>query len=112
MVEKEIYAHLLAYNLIRRLVALAAIRNGLDPRRLSFKACLQTALAFMPAIVAAKSNHEAKRIFGEMMELIALHRVKKRPNRTEPRAVKKRGQSFPNLSVKDRQRRRGLGVGV
>ena len=41
MVRKEIWAHLLAYNLIRGVMAEAARRHGLPPRRLSFQGARQ-----------------------------------------------------------------------
>jgi len=46
MVEKEIAAHLLAYNLVRAVMAQAADRAKLLPRQLSFKAVLQLLNAF------------------------------------------------------------------
>lgn len=42
MVEKEIMATLLAYNLIRQTICDAAIRNRVTPRDISFKAAMQT----------------------------------------------------------------------
>ena len=41
MVRKEIWAHLLAYNLIRKIMAQAASRHGKNPRGLSFKCAMQ-----------------------------------------------------------------------
>ena len=46
MVRKEIGMHLLAYNLIRTLLAEAAQTTGVPPRELSFKGALQTLNAF------------------------------------------------------------------
>src|SRR5262245_46902629 len=37
MVRKEIWAHLLAYNLLRTVMAVAASENGIEPRQVSFK---------------------------------------------------------------------------
>ncbi|MGH6628357.1 MAG: IS4 family transposase, partial [Burkholderiales bacterium] len=46
MVEKEIAAHLLAYNLVRSVMAKAAYLAGVLPRQLSFKGALQLLRAF------------------------------------------------------------------
>ena len=45
MVRKELWAHFLAYNLIRKVMAQAAQAHGLQPHRISFKATLQTVKA-------------------------------------------------------------------
>jgi len=45
MVLKEIWVHLLAYNLLRLMLAQAALIAGLTPRQMSFKHCLQLWLA-------------------------------------------------------------------
>ena len=49
MVRKEIWMHLLAYNLIRTLMAQAALAAGCYPRDISFKGTLQTLVAFAMA---------------------------------------------------------------
>ena len=41
MVRKELWAGLLAYNLIRHTMAQAALQHGVSPRQLSFTAALQ-----------------------------------------------------------------------
>jgi hypothetical protein len=53
MVEKEIWAHLLAYNLLRTVMAAAAGENGLEPRQVSFKGAKQAVTAFAPKIESA-----------------------------------------------------------
>src|SRR5512138_1379895 len=50
MVEKEIWMHLLAYNLIRGVMAKAAEAHAEPPRHLSFKGALQTMTAFQEAL--------------------------------------------------------------
>src|SRR3954454_8694736 len=50
LVRKEIWAHVLAYNLIRTVMARAAAREGIAPRSVSFKATLQVLEAFGPLI--------------------------------------------------------------
>jgi len=48
MVRKEMWAHLLAYNLIRTVMAQAAQQHDLPPREISFKGTVQTLAAFAP----------------------------------------------------------------
>src|SRR5262249_44082793 len=50
LVRKEIWAHVLAYNLIRTVMAQAAARAGVAPRSISFTAALQVLEAFRPLI--------------------------------------------------------------
>ncbi len=50
LVRKELWTHVLAYNLIRTVMAQAASRHGLEPRSISFKGALQTLEAFRPVI--------------------------------------------------------------
>src|SRR6516225_6676468 len=54
MVHKEIWAHLLAYNLLRTAMAVAAGENGIEPRQVSFKGSKQAVTAFAPKIEAAR----------------------------------------------------------
>src|SRR5205085_10155279 len=50
MVRKEIWAHLLAYNLLRTVMAVAASANDVEPRAISFKGAKQTLTAFAPKL--------------------------------------------------------------
>jgi hypothetical protein len=87
MVRKEIWMHLLAYNLIRTLLAQAALAVGVRPRELSFKGALQTLNAFAAVWPLARDLHA---LYASILQTLATHRVGDRPNRIEPRAVKRR----------------------
>jgi len=89
MVRKEIWAHLLAYNLLRTVMAVAATQNGLEPRQVSFKGAKQAVMAFAPKIEAARSEERAA-LIDALLRTIAYHRVGDRPGRWEPRARKRR----------------------
>jgi putative transposase len=89
MVRKEIWAHLLAYNLIRRTMAAAAIKHECQPRSISFAGALQTVSGSLQQ-ASVSSPCELHRLAEQKLESIASHRVGKRPNRVEPRAVKRR----------------------
>ncbi len=54
MVHKQIWAHRLAYNLLRTLIAVAAAENGIEPRRVGFMGAKQAVTAFAPKIEAAR----------------------------------------------------------
>ena len=89
MVNKEIWMHLLAYNLIRGVIARAAEAHDLRPRELSFKGALQTMTAFQEALRRARPT-ERQHLMEEMLKAIASHRVGDRFGRVEPRANKRR----------------------
>jgi putative transposase len=89
MVTKEIYAAILAYNLVRAVTWLAAQQTGLKPRQFSFKRVRDTVYAFAPQIAAAADPQQAQRQFARMMHYVRQatlpRRNRKRPS--YPRAV-------------------------
>ena len=89
MVKKEIWTHLLAYNLIRGVIARAAEAHDAPPRQVSFKGALQTMTAFQDALRQATPS-EHRSLTAEMLNAIASHRVGDRFGRVEPRANKRR----------------------
>src|SRR5437660_8273456 len=97
MVEKEIWAHLLAYNLLRTVMAVAASENGIAPREVSFKGAKQAVTAFAPKIEAARPEDRAP-LIDALLAMIAYHRVGDRPGRWEPRARKRRPKPGARLN--------------
>jgi len=97
MVHKEIWAHLLAYNLLRTVMALAASENGLEPRQVSFKGAKQAVTAFAPKIEAARPKARPA-LIDALLAVIAYHRVGDRPGRWEPRARKRRPKPGARLT--------------
>jgi hypothetical protein len=89
MVEKEIWVHLLAYNLLRTVMAVAAAENEVEPRTLSFKGAKQVVTAFAPKLEAARPEQRAG-LVEVLLQAVAYHRVGDRPGRWEPRARKRR----------------------
>lgn len=98
MVQKELWIYLLAYNLIRLLMAQAALLVDLLPRQLSFKHTLQLWITWRQI---SPGNDDDEKLDG-LFILIAQQRVGKRPGRIEPRALKRRPKPFP-LLTKPRQ---------
>jgi hypothetical protein len=97
MVEKEIWAHLLAYNLLRTAMAMAARENDIEPRQVSFKGAKQVLTAFAPKIEAARPGRRAA-LIEAMLTAMAYHRVGNRPGRWEPRARKRRPKPGARLT--------------
>lgn len=97
MVRKEIWAHFLAYNLTRRVLAAAAQERGVQPRHLSFLGGVQTLDAFRWLLVLAPA--EARREYIRVLWVaVASHEVGDRPERCEPRAVKRRPKPLRYLN--------------
>jgi hypothetical protein len=109
MICKEMWTHLLAYNLIRVRMAQAAAVHGLKPRNLSFSAAKSLIQEFSPILKKARGP-EVARIEGELLKAIAKCKVGNRPGRKEPRAVKKREQKYSYLTKPRDQARKGLGA--
>jgi hypothetical protein len=106
MARKEVWAHLLAYNLIRGLMARAARRAALLPWEVSFAGAVQTVAAFAPLAWSADGG-QWDGIGRRLLEALAEHRVADRPGRCEPRAQKRRPQTYPLLNEpRDRARDR------
>jgi hypothetical protein len=95
MVEKELWVNLLAYNLIRLLMAQAAVESGLQPRQLSFKHTVQIWTQW--TLLNAGRNQDWQR--DSLFRLIAQIKVGERPGRLEPRARKRRPKPYPWLKV-------------
>lgn len=98
MVVKEIWAYLLAYNLIRLLMAQAAHLADLLPRQLSFKHTLQLWIIWGQTQLGYDVDEKLDKLF----VLIAQQQVGQRRGRIEPRAVKRRPKPYP-LLTKTRQ---------
>ena len=92
LVRKEIWAHVLAYNLIRTVMAQAAARHDIPPRSISYTGAMQTLDAFRPVreLRAAAGAARRLRLCHDLLDAIAAHRVADRPDRFEPRLKKRR----------------------
>src|SRR3954447_11112747 len=104
MVEKEIWMHLLAYNLIRGLMACAAEVHGKEPRCLSFKGALQALGAFRESLQWTR-GHRRRMLWDALLKVIAFHEVGDRPDRVEPRAIKRRPKPHRLLNEPRQQAR-------
>jgi putative transposase len=97
-VRNEFFMHLVAYNLIRQTLAAAAASAGREPWTISFKGALQTVDHWLPVLhttVSVEAWCQA------VLTAIAAHRVGHRPDRIEPRVLKRRGKTY-SLMIKPR----------
>ena len=85
--------HLLAYNLIRLVMAQSALMADILPRTISFKHCLQLWLIWVQRVDTSDDEQLAT-----LCALMAQQRVGNRPGRIEPRAVKRRPKTLPLLT--------------
>ena len=106
MVEKELWVSLLAYNVIRLLMAQAARNTGVHPRELSFKHTVQMWTAWTAHTLAAPWTAHRNELF----RLIAQLHVGNRPGRIEPRARKRRPKSYPWLKIPRAEARRQIRI--
>jgi len=104
MVRKEVWAHLVAYNLIRGLMAQAAEETGSDPRELSFTGAWQAMTTFAERLLEADGKR-FEELYEWLLLTIGAHRVGDRPDRVEPRARKRRPKPYP-LLTKPREKAR------
>jgi hypothetical protein len=104
MNEKQLWVHLLAYNVIRLLMAQAASNASIDPRELSFKHTVQLWTEWVSRGLSAKKDCEL------LFMLIAKCRVGNRPGRIEPRMRKRRPKPYPWLKVPRAHARRKIKI--
>jgi hypothetical protein len=114
LVRKEIWAHALAYNLIRTVMAQAAATHGMEPRSISFKGAMQTLEAFQPLLEfrAAQDPTQCLRLYRDLLQAIATHRVADRPDRFEPRAKKRRRNHYNWLTKPRAEIKRKMAKGL
>jgi hypothetical protein len=113
MVRREIWIALLAYNLIRRSMLQAALASDSErsPRQLSFTAAMQKIAASLNTLTAC-TDTVLVMLIDVHLKHIATHEIGNRPNRVEPRAVKRRPKPHKLLTKPRDQARAELLAGV
>jgi hypothetical protein len=95
-VEKELLIAVVAYGLVRACMALAARRNGLAPRQLSFTQCYGWLDDMLPKIYSPVAATR-QRAFVQTLKFMAGAKLpQRRKQRSYPRAIWGHRQSFPN----------------
>jgi hypothetical protein len=97
MLGREIWAHLLAYNLIRQVMAQAAQARGCSPRQISFTGAKHTLDAFRVGLQVGDGEAWGRQVEA-LVRAIGGRRVGGRPGRSEPREVKRRPKVFPLMT--------------
>jgi hypothetical protein len=103
MAEKELLAYCLAHNLVRGLMAEAVARHQVDLERVSFKGALDALRQYSAAIGQARSGKMRRQLWEDLLLNLARDLVPRRPDRREPRAVKRRPKAYPLLNRPRRQ---------
>jgi len=99
MVEKELLLFIIAYNLIRLVIAEAGILYHRLPNQISFKAAADSIRQYRHALSACSDKPQRlQEIIADLLAIIAAATVADRPGRTEPRAVKRRPKPYQRLT--------------
>jgi hypothetical protein len=114
LVHKEIWTHILAYNLIRTIMAQAAVIHDLMPRRISFKGVCQLLEAFQPVIQfqAGRDSNCRLQLYQHLLDAIATRTVADRPDRFEPRLKKGRPTKYDWMMTPRAELKRMMAKGV
>jgi Transposase DDE domain len=103
MAEKELLAYLVAHNLIRCVMAEAVAQYSGDLERLSFKGTVDALRQYSAAIAQARNRKMRRQLWDDLLLNLVRDLVPRRPNRPEPRAVKRRPKPYPLLNRPRRQ---------
>lgn len=99
MIRRELHMHMIAYNLIRAIMLQAALAHATDPNRISFKGTCDTLRQWAPHLAFVAANRALyRRLFQALLHTLAHDIVPSRPNRSEPRVVKRRGKNYHLLT--------------
>jgi hypothetical protein len=98
MAEKEVLAYLVAHNLVRCVMAEAALARQVELERLSFKGAIDALRQFTRAMAQATSQKKRNQLWHDLLRILAEDQVPWRPGRREPRALKRRPKPFPFLT--------------
>jgi len=109
MVRNEIWTCLLAYNLIRQSMRQAAARSGLSPRQLSFTTAMQTVAASWMTLA---TEDQVAMLIEVQLDSLTEQLNGHRPNRVEPRAVKRRPKPHKLLTKPRAEARAELMAGA
>lgn len=96
MIERELWMHAIAYNLVRALLLETAITHDVPIERLSFKGALDALQAWADRALHSRRHRRLAR--RTLLARIANDQVPLRPGRHEPRARKRRPKSYQFLN--------------
>lgn len=99
MVQKELYARVIAHNFIRCIIIQAAVEHGVPLERISFKGTLDALRHFSQAMVRARTKKRRRETWERLLATLAADLVPERPGRREPRAIKRKKNKYPRLNM-------------
>lgn len=105
MVRRELWVTLLAYNLIRKLIATAAAVHNKQPRQIGFTLACQTVLSSW-MLLATGACRDERELWKSALKRIAANQVANRPGRIEPRMIKRDRQHYPMMHDPRRELRK------
>jgi len=97
MAHKELYMRLIAHNLVRCTMAQAASEHHVPLDRVSFKGSLDAVRHFAYAMAQAKTKKMRRQLWTKLLRTLAIDLVPNRPERREPRTVKRKKNKYPRL---------------
>jgi hypothetical protein len=103
MVLREVVMHMIAYNLVRAVMLEAARQHRVDPARLSLAGTATAIRVWAPALAMRQSAQQRHCCVQTLLRHIAHDPVPTRPNRVEPRALKRRPKNYQLLNKPRRQ---------
>jgi len=108
MVRRELWVTLLAYNLIRKVIATSAAVHKKQPRQRGFTLACQSILASW-MLFSTGACHDSHAMYNTLLAHIAANEVANRPGRIEPRVLKRRRHRYPLMRRPRAQLRAELG---
>jgi len=99
MVQKELYARVIAHNFIRCIIIQAAVQHGVPLERISFKGTLDALRHFSQAMVRVRTKKRRRKTWERLLATLAADLVPERPDRREPRAIKRKKNKYPRLNM-------------
>jgi hypothetical protein len=104
MIHKELWMHLIAYNLIRSMIWAAGQKHGVSIHSISFKSSLALIRQWAPWMASLDPcGSEAVKMHSDLLHYLVQQRLPYRPNRLEPRARKRRPKNYPLLTAPRRK---------
>lgn len=99
MIHKELAMYMIAYNLVRACVVQAALEHGHRPEELAYKPCLDTLRQWAKHFTQPKIKKQRLHLLWELLlDTLARNRLPERPDRSEPRAKKRRPKNYAILN--------------
>lgn len=95
MVAKEIDVAMLAYNLVRAVIYLTALKAGLEPRAFSFTQVRNVLQVFLPRIAAAPDERTARKLYDDMLYYLSQCKLPQRKRSSYPRGVWPKPKTYP-----------------